>query len=116
VSRAERPLADTALLVTDIATILGAGHSIGLIAHRTVALLQGTSLAPRVNVHDESGCEYVADPTAACDTDADGTFTLRLQGSDRRVTIAVRRVEAIEEISLLKSVSDVVQVAMNRTA
>ena len=33
----------------------------------------------------------VADPTASCDTDADGTFTLRLQGSDRRVTIAVRR-------------------------
>ncbi len=58
----ERSVTDTALLVTDIATILGAGHSIGLIAHRTAALLQGTTLGPRVSVQDEAGCEYSRRP------------------------------------------------------
>jgi DNA-binding NtrC family response regulator len=107
---------EAALLLSDIGTIVGAGHSIDLLAHRTVSLLQSTSLAPRVSVDSVSGCEFQADPTAHCDTGTDGTFDMRLRGSDRRVTIRVRDVHDLEEIALLRGVAELVQAAVHRTA
>ncbi len=109
-------LTATALLLTDVATILGAGHSIDLLAHRVADLLQTTALRPRVEIDSASGCEYQAEPSASWDATPDGTFSVRLRGSDRRVVIRVRGVQAIDEISLLKSVADLVQAAVNRTA
>jgi DNA-binding NtrC family response regulator len=116
VDRRERDLADTALVLTDVAAILGAGHSIDLLAHRVTAILQSTPLAARVTVENESGCEFQAQPSAATETTADGRFTLTLRGSDRRAVVHVRGVETIDEISMLKSLSDLVQAAVNRTA
>jgi DNA-binding NtrC family response regulator len=107
---------DTALVLSDVAAMLGAGHSIDLLAHRMAGILQSTSLAARVDVHSESGREYQPEPTAVCDADADGSFRIRLRGSDRLVSIHVRGVETIDEITLLKSVADVVQAAVNRTS
>jgi DNA-binding NtrC family response regulator len=115
-ARARLDVTDTAVLLSDVATMLGAGHSIDLLAHRLAALLQSTSLAARVEVDSESGCEYQADPTSSWDAGADGTFRIRLRGSDRRVAISVSGVRSIDEISLLKSVADLVQAAVNRTA
>ncbi len=109
-------VADTATLLTDVAAILGAGHSIDLLAHRMAAILHGTMLGTRVDIQSESGCEYQADPTASWDAEADGTFRIHLRGSDRRVAITVAGVQTIDEISLLKSVADLVQAAVNRTA
>jgi DNA-binding NtrC family response regulator/tetratricopeptide (TPR) repeat protein len=116
VPRPPRDLTETTLLLGDVAAILGAGHSIDLLAHRVAAILQATSLADRVEITSDVGRPYRPEPSAACHTDADGTFTLRLRGSDRRVAIRIRDVEAIDEISLLKSVADLVQAAVNRTA
>ena len=82
-------ITDTAILLSDVATMLGAGHSIDLLAHRMAAILQGTTIGPRVEVESESGCEYQAEPTASWEADADGTFRIRLRGSDRRVAISV---------------------------
>jgi len=115
-ARARLDVTDTAVLLSDVATMLGAGHSIDLLAHRLAALLQSTSLAPRVDIESESGCEYQADPTASCEAGTDGTFRIRLRGSDRRVAISVPGARSIDEISLLKSVADLVQAAVNRTA
>jgi hypothetical protein len=106
----------TSLVVSDVATILGAGHSIDLLAHRVATLLQSTPLAPRVEVVNESGQEYRAEPTAEWNSSADGTCTLRVAGSDRVATITVRHVTSIEEISLLKGITDLVQIAVARTA
>lgn len=106
--------ASVGLVLTDVATILGAGHSIDLMAHRTVALLQGTTLGPRVTVTSESGCEYQADPSASSETGADGTFVLQLRGSDRLITIRVARAESLDDIAMLKSVTDLVQTAVTR--
>ena len=104
------------MLLSDVATMLGAGHSIDLLAHRMAAILQGTTIGTRVDVESESGCDYQPEPSASWEADADGTFRIRLRGSDRRVAINVAGVQTIDEISLLKSVADLVQVAVNRTA
>jgi DNA-binding NtrC family response regulator len=107
---------DAALLLTDVATILGAGHSVDLMALRTVSLLDGTPLRARVRVDSESDCEYQATPSVALDPEPDGSFRLQLRGSDRQITIAVSGSQTIEELSLLKSVGDIVQFAVTRTA
>ncbi len=60
-------ITQTSLLLSDVATILGAGHSIDLLAHRVAAILQGTPLARRVDVVNESGLEYRPEPAAECD-------------------------------------------------
>ncbi len=111
----DRDLTETTLLLADVSAILGAGHSIDLLAQRTAAILRNTSLAPRVEVVSESDQPYRAEPTASSDTEPDGTTIIRLRGSDRRVTVRIRRVESLEEISLLKNLTDIVQAAVNRT-
>ena len=116
VERRDRDLTDTTLLLNDVATILGAGHSIDLLAHRIAAILQATSMNPRVEVRNESGCEYRPVPTSAWHIEPNGTFRIRLRGSDRRVSIHVRDAHSIEEITLLKSLADLTQAAVHRTA
>jgi DNA-binding NtrC family response regulator len=106
---------EAALLLTDVATILGAGHSVDLMAMRTVSLLENTPLAPRVHVESASGCEYQANPTATTDSPADGSFSLRLRGSDRQIAIHVNGAQTLEEMSLLKSIADITQIAVMRT-
>jgi DNA-binding NtrC family response regulator len=115
-TRRSLDITTTALLLSDVGTILGAGHSIDLLAHRMASLLQNTPLGKRVEITSASGCEYQAEPSASWDTGPDGTISIHLRGSDRRVTLRVHRVEAIDEISLLKGVADLVQAAVNRTA
>ena len=107
---------DAALLLTDVATVIGAGHSIDLMAHRAALLLQNTSMRPRVEVHSEGNCEYQADPTATWETTQDGASCISLRGSDRRIDIRIARVESLEEMSLIKSLADVVQAGVHRAA
>ena len=107
---------DAALLLTDVATVIGAGHSIDLMAHRAALLLQNTTMRSRVEVHSEGNCEYQADPTATWETTPDGASCISLRGSDRRIDIRIARVESLEEMSLIKSLADVVQAGVHRTA
>ena len=83
VARRELDITDTALLLSDVATILGAGHSIDLLAHRVAAILESTTMGARVDVHSESGREYLPEPSASWDAEADGSVRIRLRGSDR---------------------------------
>ena len=48
-------------------------------------------IGTRVDVESESGCDYQPEPSASWEADADGTFRIRLRGSDRRVAINVAR-------------------------
>ncbi len=116
----ERDTADTAMLLHDVATILGAGHSIEILAHRLIGILKSTSMGARLDVQNESGLPYDPTPSstweASTDNASDGSFRIRLRGSDRQVTISIKDVRTIDEISLLKSVADLVQAAVNRTA
>jgi DNA-binding NtrC family response regulator len=116
VTTRDRDLTETTLLLGDVAAILGAGHSIDLLGERLAAILRSTSLASRVDVQSESGQPYHSEPTAAWDTEPDGTITIRLRGSDRRIAVRVRGVASIDEVSLLKSLTDILQAAVSRTA
>ncbi|HXT69519.1 MAG TPA: sigma-54 dependent transcriptional regulator [Vicinamibacterales bacterium] len=109
-------VSQASVLLNDVATALGAGHSIDLLSHRIAAILSGTTLADRIDVSHESGLEYRPEPAAEFSTEADGTNTIRILGSDRLATIVIRQAESIEEISLVKSVMDLVQMAVARTA
>ena len=103
-----------ALLLTDASTIVGAGHSIDLLAHRTAVLLENAMPSARVDVTNESGCDYQADLSSSSQVDADGSVELGLRGSDRRVLIKVRHLKDLDEISIVKSVTDLAQAAVHR--
>jgi DNA-binding NtrC family response regulator len=115
-ARPQADVARTSLLLSDVATILGAGHSIDLHAHRVTAILQSTPMAARMEIENESGREYRPEPSAEWELTPDGSCTIRLEGSDRLVTIKIRDVTSIEEISLMKGIADLLQIAVARTA
>jgi DNA-binding NtrC family response regulator/tetratricopeptide (TPR) repeat protein len=106
--------ANLGLLLGDVATILRAGHAIDLLAHRILSILQGTPLGARAEIRSESGREYRPEPSVTWESQADGTFTLLMQGSDRRVSLCFRQVESLDEISLLKSLTELVQTSVGR--
>jgi DNA-binding NtrC family response regulator/tetratricopeptide (TPR) repeat protein len=107
---------EAALVLNDVATILGAGHSIDLMAHRVTSVIESTGLRARVEVEREGNCEYQPEPSATWEAASDGSIQIRLRGSDRRIDIRVAQVRSIEEFSLLKSLADIVQAGVNRTA
>jgi transcriptional regulator with PAS, ATPase and Fis domain len=103
-----------ALLLSDVTTILGAGHSIDLLAHRTASVLESAFSEGRIEIKSESGCEYRAEFTAQCEQNAEGHFRIQVRGSDRSVTIQVRDVRTLDEVSLVKSVAGLVRAAVHR--
>jgi transcriptional regulator with PAS, ATPase and Fis domain len=113
-----KPVADprgTALILADVSAILGAGHSVDLLAHRLTAILGQSSLAERVRIESESGRPYRADSSAEYQAAPDGSCAIRLRGSDRRIDIHIRDVHSLEDIALLKNIVDLVQAAVGRT-
>ena len=114
--RRDLDVTSAALLLTDVSTILGAGHSVDLMGHRVASLLNSTTLRPRVSVESQGDCEYQPDPSASWETQPDNSVRIRVQGSDRRIDIRVAQVQSIDEFSLLKNVADVVQAGITRTS
>src|SRR5690606_26357484 len=82
---------DAALLIGDVGTILGAGHSIDLMAHRIASLLQSTTMRSRVEVDSTGNCEFQPQPSASWEPSTTGGFRIRLRGSDRRIDIHIHR-------------------------
>jgi DNA-binding NtrC family response regulator len=113
--RASDDLTDRTLLLSDVSTLLGAGHSLDLLAQRAVDLLRGTSLDGRVRIETESGLPYQPRPDATWTVRGDGTCEIRLSGSDRALTIRAANVRSLDELALLKSVADLARAAAHRT-
>jgi DNA-binding NtrC family response regulator len=106
----------TALVLADVSAILGAGHSVDLLAHRLTAILGQTSLAERLRIESQSGRPYRADSSVEYLAAPDGSCAIRLRGSDRQIAIHIRDVHSLEDIALLKNIVDLVQAAVRRTA
>jgi DNA-binding NtrC family response regulator len=115
-SRRNLDVTSATLLLSDVTTILGAGQSIDLLTHRTSAVLESAFPDGRVDVRSESGLEYRPDFSSKWDQTADGTFRIRIRGSDRSIAIQVKGVQSLDEVSLVKSVADLVRAAVDRTA
>ena len=114
-SRRAIDLTGAALLLSDVTTILGAGPSIDLLAHRTVAVLESAFGPGRVELQTEPAREYQTEPATQWEQASDGTVRIRVQGSDRSVAIHVRQVRSLDEVSLVKSIADLVRAAVHRT-
>ncbi len=104
------------LLLSDVATILGAGHSIDLLAHRVAAILhehdarparRRPRASPAASTRPSPPRRLRPTPTAPSPSACAAPIA-----SSPSPSASVR---AIDEISLLKSVADLVQVAVNRT-
>lgn len=102
-------------VLADLAAILRSGNSIDLLAHRTTAFLKSTLANGRIETDSTGGHEYQATPTVEISEDAHG-HSLSLRSSDRRVRVSVPRVESLDDIVLMKNVSDVVRLAIARAA
>ncbi len=70
----------------------------------------------RVEIRNESGLEYRPEFSSKWEQSADGTFRIRIRGSDRSIAIQVSNVQSLDEVSLVKSVADLVLAAVQRTA
>lgn len=109
-------ISERALVLSDAATILGAGSSIDLLAHRAISLLHNTPLEHRLHVRSTSGEEFRPEPSVNSQQTADGTFSIDLRGSDRRVLMTIRQVESLDDVTMLKSLLDLLQAAVHRTS
>jgi tetratricopeptide (TPR) repeat protein len=116
ISRPDPDISGAALLLTDVATILGAGQSIDLVTHRAAGLLESVFAAGRVQVANETGREYRSEFSTNWEQNAESTVKLHIRGSDRAVTIEVSDVQSLDELSLVKSVADLVRAAVQRTS
>jgi transcriptional regulator with PAS, ATPase and Fis domain len=105
-----------AIVLGDVAAVLGAGHSIDLLSHRLTAILEQTSLAARLQIENESGQPFRTETSVEFQSSPSGTSTIQLRGSDRRITFRVHDVHGLEDIALLKNVVDLVQTALRRPA
>ncbi len=109
-------LSERAIVLSDAAVILGAGSSIDLLAHRAISLLQHTPIEERLHVRSTSGEEFRPAPSVTSQLTADGTFSIDLRGSDRRVVMTIRQVESLDDVTMLRSLLDLLQAAVHRTA
>jgi transcriptional regulator with PAS, ATPase and Fis domain len=109
-------LTDAALLLTDVRTILSAGHSLHVLVHRAAAVLEGALAAGRVSVQSERGLDDQPEHSAQWEQAPSGLCRIRVRGADRALAILVQDVHSLDELSLVKSVADLVRAAVHRTS
>ena len=104
----------TPFVLADVSAILGAGHSVDLLAHRVTTILEQSALGSRLRVETESGRPHRPEVSVEFDSGPDGAATLRFRGSDRRITLHVRDVRSLDDVTLLKNLVDVIYAAIRR--
>lgn len=105
---------ERSLMLADVATILGASSSIDLIAHRAMSLIQGTCLESRLKIESFSDQEFRPEVSIESNTTSSGQFEIRLRGSDRLVSLAFDRVDSLDDVTLVKSLVDLLNAAVRQ--
>lgn len=103
---------ERSLVLADVATMLGASSSIDLIAHRAMSLVQGTPLESRLRIQSLSDQEFRPEVSIESATTAGGAFEIRLRGSDRLVVLAFDSIESLDDVTLVKSLMDLLHAAV----
>lgn len=110
-----KPEADTdltSLLLSDIASIVTAGHSLDLLAQRIVSVLEATPLRSRVHVTHGTANSDTTAPTVAWEFQGSHGCRIELTSADRSITIDIRQLSSLEELSLVKSLTDIIASAV----
>jgi len=103
---------DTALLLSDVSSILTAGHSVDLLAQRLISILESTPLRSRLQItHARTHADTTA-PAASWEFRGSHGCRIDLTGADKAISIEIRHLASLEELSLVKSLTDILGVAM----
>ena len=106
---------DTNLILTDVSAMLGAGHSIDVMAQRLTAIVATTALRSRLDI---SSVDIEADDShwpVEWETANDGTQRIVLTDAGRRVVLSFRAVQSLEDVSLVRNLVDIAKSAANQT-
>jgi len=105
------PAMSRSTVLSDVATILGAGTSIDLLAHRAICLISGTTLGDGLRVRDLSGQEFQPLPSIESRPTLDGGAKIEIRGSDRLVALNFRSVESLEEVTMFNGLLELLKAA-----
>lgn len=103
---------DTALLLADVASILTTGHSVDLLAQRLISVLESTPLRSRLHVTHAATHADTTSPAASWEFRGSHGCRIDVTGADRSIAIEIRHLASLEEISLVKSLTDILAVAI----
>lgn len=107
-------LNDRGLVLSDVATILGAASSVDLLLHRLLSLIKGTSLESKARVRSLSNQEFCPEVSVESKNLANGDLEIELRGSDRLVVVAFDSIESLEDVTLAKSLIELLRAATRR--
>ena len=99
---------DTSLVLADVSTLLSAGHSIDIMAQRLSAVISTTSMRSRFDISDGEP----ASVSVSWDSSSDGTQRIILSEAERSLVLTVRDVHLLEDISLLRTLTELAKVAV----
>jgi two-component system response regulator AtoC len=102
---------DINLMLTDISTLLSAGHSIDVMAHRLAAVISGTPMHSRLEI--STGAP--ASVPVSWDSGSDGTHRIVLSEAERSLVLTVRGVHLLEDVSLLRNLVEIAKTAVSQT-
>jgi DNA-binding NtrC family response regulator len=105
---------DTNLILTDVSAMLGAGHSIDVMAQRLAAIIATTALRSRLDVTSDDLRDDDTHAPVDWETGTDGTHRIVLTDSSRRVVLSLRAVHSLEDVSLVRNLVDIAKSAANQ--
>lgn len=111
-STADAETNERSLVLADVATILGASPSVDLLAHRAMSLVEGTILQPRMKIRSLSDQEFRPEVSIDWRTTPGGMFEIELRGSDRLVVLAFESIHSLDDVTLVKSLLDILRAAV----
>ena len=103
---------DTALLLVDVASILTAGHSVDLLAQRLTSVLESTPLRSRLQITHAATHADTTSPAVSWEFRGSHGCRIDVTGPDKAISIEIRHLASLEEITLVKALTDILAVAM----
>lgn len=107
---------NSALLLSNAAAILNAGRSLDLMAERVRSLLHDTPLRTRVRLSErpEGHDQATSALTASWEFRGSQGCRIDLSNNDRTITIDVQDLASLEEVAIVKSVTDLLGASVNK--
>jgi len=106
---------ETNLILADVVATLGAGHSIDVMAQRLAAVVATTSLRSRLDVATEPVTDTESLPPVTWNTSSDGVHRIVLADTDRRISLRLREVHSLEDVSLVRHLVEIAKAAVSRS-